>query len=86
MSYIEPKNTMSEAEYERMVAALEQRYAKTIAAEAASAIIECGDEDEATDRVASELLNDSAWEHVHATDISDIAYEACENARREAGD
>lgn len=77
---------MSDSTYEAVVTALEKRYEKTITAQAARLVREHGMDgdgrDEARELLSSYLLNDTDWEPVAAADISDIAYEAVEQAVR----
>lgn len=68
--------------YEKAVSVLERKYAKEIAAAARRAVEREEDDVYAADLVSTYLLNDLEWEKVAATDISDIAYDACVEARR----
>lgn len=70
--------------YEKAVSVLEAKYAKEIAAAARRAVERDEDDVAAADLVSTYLLNDLEWERVKASDISDIAYDACIQARREA--
>jgi hypothetical protein len=81
----------NEEQYELLVTSLEARYATIIRREAEHGLrlgrkhgeVDESVEDFARDHVTSVLLNDEAWYRVNATDISDIASEAVELARRE---
>jgi hypothetical protein len=68
--------------YEKAVSVLENKYAKEIAAVARRAVEREEDDVFAADLVSTYLLNDLEWEKVEAKDISDIAYDACVEARR----
>ena len=81
---------MSEQAYEQRVTDLERKWT-TVTNEWARVSIRIGltQEDHADavrdfahDRVATLLLAEAAWEGVEAADISDIAYEAVEQAWR----
>ena len=86
---------MNEEAYERKVEKLMRQYSSAIASIARAAIpaargtmldMEIDADvirDDAREIVTTALLNDEAWVGVHATDISDIAYEAVEHAWRE---
>lgn len=78
-----------------VITALKERHEKTIKAQARRLVRELGplypdDPDNlrahAGDTLAGYLLQDEDWEPVAATEISDIAYEAVEEARCEARD